>query len=134
MPSRIKRKRIRGWRKGSAVIVDRTSRYGNPFRIIDDLIVQAPTGEPWNGRQWTCSTIEDARERAAGLYDDWLDGERPDAHIVGGRVYDRRRVLAGLPGLRGRDLACTCPLPAPGRPDRCHAAVLLGLANSTREA
>ena len=31
--------------------------------------------------------------------------------------------------LRGKNLACTCPLPKPGEPDHCHAAVLLELSN-----
>lgn len=31
--------------------------------------------------------------------------------------------------LRDRNLACWCPLPAPGEPDCCHAAVLLEIAN-----
>lgn len=31
--------------------------------------------------------------------------------------------------LRARNLACWCRLPAPGAPDLCHAAVLLGWAN-----
>jgi hypothetical protein len=38
---------------------------------------------------------------------------------------DLRRDLAG------RDLMCWCPLPEPGQPDHCHAAVLLKLANGT---
>lgn len=32
--------------------------------------------------------------------------------------------------LRGKNLACWCPLPEPGQPDHCHAAVLLEIANS----
>ena len=32
--------------------------------------------------------------------------------------------------LHGRNLACWCPLPEPGQPDHCHAAVLLELANT----
>ncbi|HEX5568070.1 MAG TPA: DUF4326 domain-containing protein, partial [Streptomyces sp.] len=36
--------------------------------------------------------------------------------------------------LRGRDLMCWCPLPAPGEPDHCHAAVLLELANAPATA
>lgn len=130
MPSRIRRERTRGWRRGDAVIVDRTSRFGNPFRIVDDLVVRAPDGEPWNGRQWTCSTPTAARQHAASLYAAWLDGHGPDTYTVRRRVYDRRRVLAALPELRGRDLACTCPLPEPGEPDHCHGAVLLRLANA----
>jgi hypothetical protein len=34
MPQRIQRQRVRGWRKPpNSVIVDRTSRYGNPHRV-----------------------------------------------------------------------------------------------------
>ncbi|MFJ9034938.1 DUF4326 domain-containing protein [Streptomyces sp. NPDC102274] len=50
---------------------------------------------------------------------------------IGSQVFDRRRVLAELHLLRGKDLACTCPLPEPGEPDHCHAAYLLALANPT---
>lgn len=43
---------------------------------------------------------------------------------------DRKRLIDGLPSLRGKNLACWCPLPKPGEPDHCHASVLLRLANS----
>ena len=33
MPKRIQRQRRKGWRKGNAVIVDRTSRWGNPYKV-----------------------------------------------------------------------------------------------------
>lgn len=32
--------------------------------------------------------------------------------------------------LRGKNLACWCPLPEPGEPDCCHAAVLIEVANA----
>jgi hypothetical protein len=32
--------------------------------------------------------------------------------------------------LRGKNLCCWCPLPAPGEPDNCHAIVLLEIANA----
>jgi hypothetical protein len=38
---------------------------------------------------------------------------------------ERRVVVASLPELRGRDLACWCPLDEP-----CHADVLLEVANA----
>ncbi len=49
-----------------------------------------------------------------------------------------RALLEGMPDLvaqarrelRGRSLACWCPLPAPGEPDVCHARVLIEVANS----
>ncbi|MEW1990745.1 DUF4326 domain-containing protein [Microbacterium sp. NPDC078849] len=31
--------------------------------------------------------------------------------------------------LAGKNLACWCPLPAPGEPDICHAAILLEIAS-----
>lgn len=40
---------------------------------------------------------------------------------------------ARLPELRGFNLACWCPLPAPGEPDCCHAATLLEIANAGPE-
>ena len=41
----------------------------------------------------------------------------------------RKTVLEALPALRGKNLACWCPLPEHGEPDNCHAALLLELAN-----
>lgn len=32
--------------------------------------------------------------------------------------------------LRGKNLACWCPLPEPGEPDCCHAAALIEIANA----
>jgi hypothetical protein len=41
------------------------------------------------------------------------------------RLADRARAE-----LAARDLMCWCPLPGPGEPDHCHAAVLLAAANA----
>lgn len=129
-PRRIKRERTPGWtlanatdNPNGAVIVSRPSRFGNPFRVEDNLV------ELIDGRTLACQTPSSARCTAAGEYRDWLDGEGPDAVATGRQVFDRRRVLADLHLLRGKDLACTCPLPEPGQPDHCHAAVLIALAN-----
>ncbi|MDX3230537.1 DUF4326 domain-containing protein [Streptomyces sp. ME19-01-6] len=115
-PTRIQRKRTPGWRlPPNAVIVDRTSRYGNPFRVED--AIEAEYSNP--------------RRACVSHYRAWLEGstEYPDTFIAGGKTFDRRRVLADIHLLRGQDLACPCPLPTePGEPDYCHAAVLLELA------
>ena len=42
------------------------------------------------------------------------------------------KVRSWLADLAGKNLACWCPLPEPGQPDWCHAAVLLRLANETQ--
>jgi uncharacterized protein DUF4326 len=130
MPKRIQRKRTRGWRRGDAVIVDRTSRYGIPFVIVGRTVV-APDDSS-DAPTLACTSPEGARKWAANLYDDWLNGTGPDVYRVNGREFDRRRVLADLTwGLCRRDLACTCPLPEPGQPDHCHGQVLLRRANPT---
>lgn len=51
----------------------------------------------------------------------WLNG----AKGTGGGGLRRLSLLARIPELRGKDLACWCPLNRP-----CHADVLLELANS----
>ena len=51
-------------------------------------------------------------------------------------IYDTNRSELGLPAtdeLRGKNLACWCPLPKPGEPDYCHAAILLEIANAPTE-
>lgn len=128
MPARIQRRRVRGWRKpDNCVIVSRPSRFGNPFAIRRDefgLAVEHPDGSLMTG----FTSMENAREVAVAYYRSWLADVGPEVYEVGGRAYGRRRVLADLHLLRGKDLACTCPLPEPGEPDHCHAAVLLELA------
>jgi len=94
----------------NTVKVDRTTRFGNPFSIE-----------------------EYGRERAVALYRTWITGELGRGHLatrsLQGLRARRADVIAALPSLRGKNLACWCPLPEIGKPDICHAAVLLELAN-----
>jgi hypothetical protein len=121
-PARIQRRRTKGWSKpDNCVIVSRPSRFGNPFTIAGAL--------EWGG----ADTTEQARELCTTAFRSWLRGNRdwwmgPEVDAT------RERILAELPKLRGKDLACYCPLPAEGQPDHCHAAVLLRLANSPATA
>lgn len=119
-PKRIQRKRAKGWtRPDNTVIVDRSSRWGNPFTEADFPTVAITDGIPWD-QQW--------REWAVGQYGDWLNGDvGTDTIIVPGkrpRYYVRPWILANLGDLRGKDLACFCPVTLP-----CHADVLLARAN-----
>jgi hypothetical protein len=95
------------------VKVDRTTLFGNPFPIK-----------------------EYGHDRAVALHRAWLTGRLADKDIPSSRRAElkalRAKVLAALPSLRGKSLACWCPLPAPGEPDNCHAALLLELANRKR--
>ncbi len=123
-PTRIRRMRTKNWRAGSARCVDRSSRYGNPWRIIDDVVLLAP-----DGTTQRLASPGEARKEASSRYRAWLHGEGPDTYRVGKRTFDRRRVHTDLGRLEGRDLACTCPLSGDGEDDHCHATVLLELAN-----
>ena len=58
-----------------------------------------------------------------------IDGDRDqcvslyEANITDGLIGD------AIEQLRGKNLACWCPLPKAGEPDICHASVLIRLAN-----
>ena len=105
VPTRVRLRRTKGWRKpAGVVVVARPTRWGNPFaldRYRDDADPQPP---------------EVLRARAVA------DFRR---ELLAGR-------LPGYPGveeirseLAGRPLACWCPEDQP-----CHADVLLEVANA----
>jgi hypothetical protein len=101
IPHRIQLRRTGGWRMPhGALKVDRTTRWGNPFRL----------------------GIDGDRAQCVALYRHWL--VRGNAAVQGVRGDTRDELLRDLPQLRGHDLACWCP---PDQP--CHAEVLLELAN-----
>ena len=103
-PRRLQRRRARGWRKpADAVIVDRTSRWGNPFAV----------GRPAGPLAPNPDEIISDRARAVGIYEEWF-AAAAQAEL---RAAARTR-------LAGHDLLCPCP---PGEP--CHGDVLLAHAN-----
>ena len=117
MPERIQRRRTKGWRMPEgAIYVGRPSKWGNPFMPV-------PLGHaPF---RWTVVDDNgvDYREPING----WRDRESAVLKSVRLFYMDVKGELAPYPlhELRGRDLACWCPLDQP-----CHADVLLELANS----
>lgn len=124
MPERIQRQRTKGWRKpDGAIVVSRPTKWGNPFTVEE------------HGLELSLSLYEDL---VRGL---WQPGR---LEHLGDQPYVRnyeaalafRRRMGGHPTetarveLRGRDLACWCPLTDQrGNPFPCHADVLLHLAN-----
>lgn len=111
-PKRIQRRRIKGWRlPPNTVCVTRPGVFGNPWLLTDPVL----PGD---------------RKRIVELFRRWLTANEypaamPRASVA---VLDGRRLqlLTRLPGLRGKDLACFCPVDA----KHCHADVLLELANA----
>jgi hypothetical protein len=112
-PTRIQRRRSKGWKRPpTAVIVDRTSRFGNPFIVGMDAT---------------------DRTHATALYREWLESNSYDVHPPGVPIeyrqeMDRRRdwIITHADRLKGHDLVCWCPTGEP-----CHADVLLELANQS---
>ena len=112
---RIQRQRVKGWRMPEgAVYVGRPTVFGNPWTYTDTLssglfvLECIPEVNVKNFRHWLTATPE---------------------QIAFFPIYQklepqRQVILARLPELRGKDLACWCPL---GKP--CHADVLIELAN-----
>lgn len=99
MAKRIQRKRTKGWQMPAGTIyVGRPTKWGNPFVISEE---------------------RDARDAVLAFHS-WLtvDG------VTAGIPDEKKKILESLEELRGKDLACWCPI---GQP--CHADVLLKLAN-----
>jgi hypothetical protein len=81
------------------MIVDRSSRWGNPFTVEDILADGAAT-----------STGE-ARAVAVHRFGRWLDGAGPnDYNIRPGRSVSRAWIHDHLKDLAGKVLVCTCPV------------------------
>lgn len=98
-PVRVQIKRAAGWRMPeNTVVVARPSKWGNQFRVSDERTA----GE------------------SVGAFHTWLTVIACDAEMH----YRKAILLFALPELRGKNLACWCPLDQP-----CHADVLLQLAN-----
>lgn len=113
-PKRIQLSRKKGWQLPiGAVVVARPGKFGNPF---------TPFGCAEAGYRGTADQL---RERCVEAFRVWIDSPHWRINWQGSQAEAaRERMLAGLPELRGKDLACWCPLDKP-----CHADVLLEIAN-----
>jgi hypothetical protein len=114
MPERIQLRRTKGWRMpANTVVVSRPSAFGNPWTIA--------------AAREAGYSADDAQLRAwcVSLFREWLgDNPRSLTRMLKDGEELKRRLVRRLPELRGKNLACWCPLDQP-----CHADVLLELAN-----
>jgi hypothetical protein len=112
MPKRIQRKRTKDWRMPEgAVYVGRGSKWGNPFSgVAPSILVDSFRRHLHEHGAWWSVPC-----------DKWPKGKIPGWPPT--TLADVRREL------RGKDLACWCPLDQP-----CHADVLLELANEKGKA
>lgn len=127
-PQRIRLHRTKRSRKpDGVVVVGWPSRWRNPYTLkmmqkrIDELAEEFPAEElaDLDPRAMAVEAFEsDLRYGPDSRW--WWFGPHMSMIAICGDI--------GL--LRGKDLGCWCPLPAPGEPDICHAAVLIDIANS----
>jgi len=130
-PQRIQLSRSKGYRMpAGAVKVDRSTIWGNPFRVGESIgqddedlwpyVARLPAvaGDPRRGPLYaplTSLRIISA-QFAVDMFSCWFI-EQPHLMI---------RAFEELPG---KDLACWCKPPKLGEPDVCHGAWLLGMLN-----
>ena len=117
MSERIQRQRTAGWRMPeNTVSVTRPGIFGNPFTI--KTAIDSGFADPKTAPQFVVDCFRD-----------WLGPSQSGRDWWQGPESDKRRnaILDGLPGLRGKNLACWCRI---GNP--CHADVLLALVGETR--
>lgn len=135
-PFRVRLSRGRGWRKpDNTIVVSRPSFFGNPFKIMrlgeryTVITLVGLRGSVFWGsmgpRPDGPMDAAAARRFAVDSFEGWLNGDmsRTDV-ILPPNFIERIRTE-----LRGRNLACWCPLDQP-----CHADVLLRMANDQVEA
>lgn len=100
-PTRIQRRRTRGWKKPeNTMYVGRPGPFGNPF-------VGKGYGPDWEAKEFSA----------------WLNPRHTNRwpHLT----EQREELLRRISELRGKNLACWCALDQP-----CHADVLLEIANA----
>ena len=112
-PKRIQRKRTKGWRMPAGTVnVTRPTIWGNPFLHTDPAEAVAAYRKLTRGRTCMFEMGPGKLQFARNAHPQILHWSFSDF------------VRENIHQLRGKDLACWCPLEAP-----CHADVLLHLAN-----
>lgn len=115
MPIRVQLSRKKGWRMPeNTVSVARPGKFGNPFNQENAIESGYASIHTW--RTFVVRCFRDWLTSKSGC--DWWQGPQSDARLA--------IIRANIPDLRGKNLACWCPLDQP-----CHADVLLELANLT---
>lgn len=119
MPKRIQRKRTKGWKMpANTVYVGRPSYYGNPFRTdrvlpYDLFYKYGLNTDHFSGYKKAIRGVKISPEEAVRYYGKYVIGQKH-------RVVKEEIIRE----LKGKNLACWCPLDQP-----CHADFLLKFVN-----
>jgi len=110
-PVRVRLSRKKGWKlPPNTVSVARPGRWGNPFSVVPDAEPGTPVGNG-RGKQYIAMP---SIPQAVAAFRRWVETDP-----AGRKLAEEAREQ-----LRGKNLACWCPLDGP-----CHAEVLLDIAN-----
>lgn len=117
----------------NTVVVSRPSEFGNPFKLIAigshwslQTLVGFGGAVWWGAKHCTPKGMDQpmARQHAVKCFEEWVNGDDSKTDLILPEGF-----LAKVQEkLRGKNLACWCPLDQP-----CHADVLLRLANAEAE-
>lgn len=124
-PNRVRRVRTAPLPPG-AVYVGRPTIWGNPFIAGREIRVMPDRRHPKVTIAWHPHPRPHMPKDPVACYRAWLTYTNPPGWFGAScpSMVWRSEIIARLPELRGRNLACWCPLDSP-----CHADVLLELAN-----
>lgn len=121
LPQRIRMTRQRPWRRDNpdAIIVDRTTKWGNPI-LASDVGGQFPSANDYQVARLVVRDFEPLAKNGSLYLPNWRfqGGRRGPVSWTYPSLDEIRAELAG------HDLACWCPLD-----QACHIEVLLVLAN-----
>jgi hypothetical protein len=138
-PIRVQLRRSKGWRMPeNTVKVDRSTKWGNPYRVGQEghFVFEKMTDAQLRAFDFTprletlpcCGRVVEVRPLPPNRY------VKFSAPLTIGETLARYREwieegMLDLTPLRGKNLACWCPIGSP-----CHADVLLELANAPERA
>ena len=120
MPERIQLRRTKGWRKpADAIVVARPSEWGNPI-LLADVAHQYPS---LDRKRVANLVVRDFRVLALHgslSFPNWLSADDSRGPVA----FTYPSLARIFTELRGRDVACWCPLD-----HACHGDVLVDIAN-----
>ena len=134
-PHRVQLRRTKGWRMPPGTVsVARPTIWGNPARIVRTGML--PLGDETDEEPGVASLVGPwacLKSRPDAPMSGWWFATRAEAvakavdwyRFVATEPFIKAPFRARIPELRGKNLACWCPLDQP-----CHADVLLELANA----
>ena len=123
VPRRIQLRRMKGWRMPpNTVHVARPGKWGNRFEVVRGGFLAPKHRKPeWEDGPWWCCDYD--RPFPQDLLS--THATQAGARAAAAAAFRCEAVEMDLTALRGKNLACWCPLDQP-----CHADVLLELANA----